>query len=48
MISYSVSLANGVLMPPIYHTASVLLGALNEFDRLGASLLTSPARGGRG
>jgi hypothetical protein len=28
MISHSVSLTNGVLMAPIYHTTWVLLGAL--------------------
>ena len=29
-ISHSLSLISGVLMPPIYHTAQVLLGALRE------------------
>jgi hypothetical protein len=29
MISHSASLINGVLMPPIYHTAEVLLGTLS-------------------
>jgi hypothetical protein len=28
MISHSASLITGILMPPIYHTAEVLLGAL--------------------
>jgi hypothetical protein len=29
MISHSLSLISGVLMPPIYHTAQVVLGALS-------------------
>jgi len=50
MISHSGSLINGVLMQPIYHTASVLLGALNLMDQQWVfiqPLLPSPARTGR-
>jgi hypothetical protein len=41
MISHSVSLISGVLMPPIYHTVWVLLGALSTSGSLARSGVTS-------
>ena len=39
-ISHSLSLINGVLIPPIYHTAWVVLGALILQSHLGETLTT--------
>jgi hypothetical protein len=42
-IVHSPSLINGILMPPIYHTARVVLGALSHRPVMPAVLLPTPS-----